>query len=658
MRHALFATLLLLLMATSALGQEQQDIRRGESVSGTLASDSEHRYVIELNENTFVFGEVNQLTVDVVVRVLDPEGEQVRQFDSPARGPEIFSFDTDAAGQYVIEVTPFEEAEGDYVIRVIRTERVATNPEKRVDQLLMGFTGTDTPGAVVGVVEDGRLRFTRAYGMANLSHGIEFDVGTISNIGSVTKQFTAMGLLLLQSQGKLSLEDDIRTYIPELPDFGATITLKNLLNHTGGYREIYNLLPMTGHDGEDSFSRDKVIEIVQRQPDLQAQPNTEFNYNNTGYILLATTIERVTDMTFPEYMKAKVFTPLGMTNTRVKAFQGEVIPGSAQGYVQAQRGGYRSVRDLAASYGAGGIYTTVADLAKWMLNYRDHRLGGAEAIEAITTNTFLGSGDSTGYGLGLGLGTFRGRVRYAHTGGDVAHRAYFGYYPELESGVIVLSNNGSFNLGVGTQIALAFFEDGFEPEEEAADTASSDTEGMSEERMEAIAGDWRIVAPTASLDIVYTVEDGELHAQATNQPKFRLTATSDSTVRFEGVEASVTFHFKADATVDSATHHQGPSVPMIRIDKVELEVEQLAEFAGRYYSEELETAIEVAFEGDSLVAYNRRMDPFTLSHRDGLEFSGGGFPFTTIEFARSGNGRITGFMASNGRTRDVWFRRQ
>jgi CubicO group peptidase (beta-lactamase class C family) len=489
--------------------------------------------------------------------------------------------------------------------------------------------------------------------MANLSHDIEFEEGTISNIGSVTKQFTAMGLLLLQAEGKLSLDDDIRAYVPELPDFGVPITLRNLLNHTGGYREIYNLLPMMGYGGEDSFSRDKAIEIVQRQLELQAQPNTEFNYNNTGYILLATTIERVSGMTYPEYMKAKVFTPLGMTDTRVKAEQGEVIPGSAQGYVPAEDGGYRQVRDLAASYGAGGIYTTVADLAKWMLNYRDATLGGHDAIEAITTKAILESGDSSSYGLGLGIGTFRGRTRYSHTGGDVAHRAYFGYYPELESGVIVLSNNGSFSLGVGTQIALAFFEDEFDPEEDEADTASAGD--MSEERMEAIAGDWRIVAPTASLDIVYTVEDGNLHAQATNQPKFQLIPTSDSTVRFEGVPATVTFHFEPNGTVDSATHHQGGDVPMIRVDKVELSGDQLAEFAGRYYSEELETAIEVVFEGDSLVAHNLRMDPFELSHRDGLAFSGG-FPFATIEFRRAGNGRITGFMASNGRTRNVWFR--
>lgn len=656
MKSVLISAVAIALTAVAAPAQETRDIRRGQSISGTLASDSEHRFAIDLNEDTFVYGAVDQLTVDVAVTILDPDGEEVRRFDAPDRGLERFTFETEAEGRYIIQVASFEEGEGDYVVQVFRTERVATKPEDRVDQLLIPFADGDTPGAVVGVVVDGELRFRRAYGMANLSHGIEFNPETISNIGSVTKQFTAMGLLLLQAEGKLSLEDDIRDHIPELPDFGVRITLRNLLNHTGGYREVYNLMPMTGYQGEDALSRDKVIQIVQRQPELQAMPNTEFNYNNTGYILLATTIERVTEMTFPEYMKAKVFAPLGMTNTRVKGHQGEVIPGSAQGYVPAEGGGYRTARDLAASYGAGGIYTTVADMAKWMMNYRDQRLGGPDAIGAITTNTILESGDSTGYGLGLGLGEFRGREIYAHTGGDVAHRTYFGYYPELESGVIVMSNNATFNLGMGQQIALAFLEDEFEPEEEEEEAETG--EGMSEERLEAIAGDWRITAPTASMDIEYLVEDGELYAQATGQPRFQVVPTSDSTASFQGVPATVTFHFEPDGTVDSATHHQGPSMPMTRVEKVELTTDELAAFTGRYYSEELETWFELKLEDDELMAHNVRMEPLTLTHRDGDEFSSSAFFLATIAFERSGSGRITGFMASNGRTKNVWFKRQ
>ena len=647
----------LLFFSSLVYGQEIREVEPGQSIAESLESDSKHRYSISINENTFVYGVVDQRTVDVVVTILDPVGEQVRVFDSPARGPEKFMFDSEQEGEYIIEVTPFENATGEYVFQVISTESTATDPIGRVDQLLKPFSDDKTPGAMVGVIMDGELHFSKAYGMANLSHNIPFETHTISNIGSVTKQMTAMGLLLLQADGKLTLEDDIREHIPELPSFGIPITLKNLLNHTGGYREVYNLMPMTGYQGEDALTRERVIKIVQRQPDLQAQPNTEFNYNNTGYILLAMVIERVSEKSFPAYMKEEVFTPLGMDSTLVKGYQGEIIPGSAQGYVFAEGGGYRTARDLGASYGAGGIYTTVEDLANWMLNYTEHHLGGSEAIDAITTNTVLNNGDSTGYGLGLGLGQFRGRTLYQHTGGDTAHRAYFGYFPELNSGVILLSNNGSFPLNMASEISVAFFEDKFEPEEEEQEVEVV-AGSMSEERMEAIAGNWRIVAPNASLDIVYTVEGGELFAQATGQPRFKLSPTSDSTASFEGVDARVTFHLEKDGSIKRATHHQGPSMPMERIEKIDLSLEDLAEFAGDYYSEEIETRFEIVLEEDKLIARNIRMDPLTLTYKEKDDFSASVFFFSSISFKRSGNGQITGFMGSNGRTKNVWFKRQ
>jgi len=656
MRTLLTCLTLVAVVGQPIFAQERQSIRRGQRIPGTLVSDSHHQYALDLRENTFVFGEVNQIDVDVVVRVTGPDGEEIREFDSPARGPEYFQFDTEEeAGVFLIEVLPFEEAEGDYEIEVMRAEPVARNRGRRVDQLMLAYSGESTPGAVVGVLERGQMRFVRAYGMANLDHGIPFDEGTISNIGSVTKQFTAMGILLLQAEGKLSLDDDIREHIPELPDFGTPVTIRNLLNHTGGYREIYNLLPITGYQGEDAFDRDIAIQIVQRQPDLQAAPNTEFNYNNTGFILLATTIERLTDMTFPEFMKERVFEPLGMMDTRVKAYQGEIIPGSAQGYVYGDNG-FRTARDLAGSYGAGGIYTTAGDMARWMLNYRDATVGGPEAIEAITTPAVLASGDTTNYGLGLGVRTVRGQTVYTHTGGDTAHRTYFLYLPDLESGVFLSSNNASADLSLGFQIAMLFFEDQFEPEE-AEEEESAEAATMSEDRMEAIAGDWIIEGPGVSLGIEYTLEDGQMFAQASGQPRFSLIPTSDSTFSFDGVAASVTFHFEADGSVDRATHHQGGNASMRRLERVEFTAEDLENFAHRYFCEELEIFYEIVLEDGELKIHNLRMEPITLEHSEGTTFTSDAFFLASLEFRRSGSGQVTGFTVSNGRTRDVWFRR-
>jgi CubicO group peptidase (beta-lactamase class C family) len=663
--------LLAAVWAAPVHAQEPTTLLPDRPIRATLAGDSAHRYALALEDSTFVLGEVDQVTVDVVVRLLAPDGRELRAIDGPARGVEPFQLETDTAGTFVVEVSGFEGAQGDYVVRLLRSEPLARDAAGRLDQMMSPYTGEDVPGVVVGIVENGELALVRTYGMANLEHGIPFTPGTISNIGSVTKQFTAMGILLLQAEGKLSLDDDIREHIPELPDFGTPVTIKNLLNHTGGYREVYNLLPMAGFEGEDSFRREDVIRIVQRQKELQAPPNTEFNYNNTGFILLATTIERLSGRTFPEYMKARVFEPLGMAHTRVEAYQGEVIPGSAQGYVAAEGGGFRQARDLPASYGAGGIYTTVEDLTRWMLNYRDRTLGGHEAITAITTRAVLENGDTTSYGLGLGVGRDSGGTVYTHTGGDVAHRAFFGYWPELDGGVILLSNNGTFDPGVGRRVASVFFGDRLRADAEvaegAADPAESDAGSepdavtMTTERMEAIAGDWLLEIPGAPLPIVLSIEDGALVAQAEGQSKIRLEATSDTTLTSASVGATFTFHVGPEGEIEPrGTLHQGQAVPLRRkgVEAPAPTAEALKAYEGRYFSEELEVFYDVTVEEGKLIAEALWMEPITLSHREGDEFSGSTFFFGTVAFERDDAGGVTGFVASNARTRGVRFERR
>lgn len=654
------ALLLAPALAGAAAAQEARPLSLGQTLQGTLATGTVHDYTVTLAAGTFLLGQVDQLTVDAVVTLLGPDGEEVAEFDSPARGPEFFQLSSESAGSYRIRVAPFEEEEGDYTISLLRLEPVAQDPAGKVDQMMAAWAGEETPGVVVGVVEQGELVFARGYGMANLEYGIPFTPEVASNIGSVTKHFTAMGVLLLEQDGKLSLEDDIRTHIPELPDFGTPVTLRNLLNHTGGYREIYNHLSLTGRDGEDLIRREEAIRVVQHQPDLQAAPNTVFNYNNTGYILLATVIERVSGETFPDFMRERVFAPLGMDRTRVKYVQGEIIPMSARGYVRSEDG-YRAVRDLGGSAGAGGIYTTMGDMHRWFVNWKEGTVGGPAAYRAITTEAVLADGDSTGYGLGMGVTEIGGRTLYTHTGGDVAHRTYFAYLPELEAGVFVSSNNGSFSLGVGREIIEAFFGDDLEAEAEDGEEEEGGDQ-MPPERMESLAGEWVLQAGPNRLPVELTFQDGQLHAEPQGQSRFRILTTSDSTGAYQGVEATVVFHFGPDGTSDSATHHQGgSSASMVRVGAEEeddaTEPPVLEDYTGRYFSEELELVVHLAVseEGGLVLALPNGVE-MELSHQEGEVFTGG-FPYQTVEFQRAGNGTITGFEAGNGRTVGVVFRR-
>ncbi len=647
--------LLVLALIVAAPLASAQELRIGEELTGTLSPNSRDTYALVTHAGWYVYGHVNQLTVDVVVRILDPEGKEVSEFDSPARGPEPFQFSPEAEGTYTVEVAPYEGAEGDYAIVLIANEPKATDPGKLVDQMMTPFSGTDRPGAAISVVKDGQVILARGYGMANLTYGVPMTAETGMSIASVSKHFTAMALVLLEQEGRLSLDDDVRKHIPELKDFGTPVTLRNLLNHTSGYREILNMLPMGGWNSTDAMTREEPIRLIQRQARLQNPPGAEYNYNNTAFMLLATVVERVSGQDFREFMEERVFRPLGMDHTTIKTHQGQVIPNSSQGYANAEAGGYRYVTDFASAYGASGVNTTAGDITKWMLNFRDAKVGGPEAIEALTTRGILTSGDTTDYALGLGVRRWRGQMLYTHTGGETSHRTWFGWFPDIQSGLFFSSNHPAFSLGMWTDLAEAFFGESLEPEveEEPADSVVHSMPTAA--RLEAIAGTWQFIG--APLMIEYSVEDGELFAQATNQPKFKVEPTSDSTFAFVGVQATVTFHFDDDGTVSRATHHQGPDSPMEKVVVPELTPDQLKGYAGRFWSEELETLVTVVLDDSTLMAHHRRLEPFKLTHTVDDEFAAGMWAYGTVRFARDPDGTVSGFLSGNGRTRDVWFRR-
>lgn len=650
---------LLLAFAGNAAAQAVESLVVGQSQERTLEAGGTHTYILPLEAGWFVSGRVDQHGLDVAVTVTGPDDEQVSRFDSPsgARGAEHFRFTTAAAGPHRIQVAPVDTTvTGRYVIHLRRAEPLAAAPEERVDQIMAMFD-TDTPGAVVAVFRGGGIGFARAYGMADLTHEIPFTVQTVTNIGSTSKQFTGFALALLADRGELSLDDDVRKYIPELPDFGETITLRHLLTHTSGYREFINTLVLAGRQvlESDWVARDEVIEVVRRQPRLQNAPGAEFNYNNTAFALATTVIERVTGRPFPQWMAEEVFAPLGMENTTVRAHPGQIIPNRSTGYVVAE-GGFREVRDLGASMGAGGIYTTVSDLAQWMRNLHTAELGGAEVMRQMTTRNILTSGDTTSYGFGLFIDTDRGLRRVQHGGADVAHRSTFVYYPDLEAGYVVLSNHGSIPGSIAPEVAQAFFgEHMVQKPTPAPPSGGVASDLIRSESFDAYIGRYEMESMAGMVLAISRAEEGRMLLQAAGQPAAELAPTSDSTFTLVGVSASVSFHRAESGEVDALTLHQNGNHRARRLpDAVEVD---LATFAGRYFSEELETIYTLAVEEGELVVRHRRFAPVTLAHAKDETFTGS-FPITEMTFERDGSGRVTGFRVGNVRARDIWFERR
>jgi len=653
------ASALVLFLALNSSASAQRTITPSEPQPGTLAADGADAYTLDLDAGTFVAGTAFQETADVVMTVTGPDGAEVGRFDETARGDDLFQFEAEAGGTYTLTVTPFEEEAGAYVLTVERTEPVATTPEGRVDQIFALRDRAGAPGALVAVVDGGEVIYRNAYGTANLTHGVPMTVETVSNIGSTSKQFTAFALLLLEQQGELDLDDDVREYVPELPDFDETVTLRHLLTHTSGYREFLNALVVGGRrlDEGDFVDRAEILALIQRQPELQNAPGAEWNYNNSGYGLAALVAERVTGQPFPKWMAENVFRPMGMIHTVVRASPSALVPNSAQGYV-ASDDGWKDARDLGGAVGAGAIYTTLDDLARWMGHYWAPTLGGQEAVDQMTTRYVLADGDTTDYGLGLFIQDMGSVTRVHHGGADSAHRSSFAFVPELDFGVIVLTNSPADVDALAGRVAEAFFEDRIPDGDDELEENGPEAVDFDDALFDDYAGEYALdVAPDFVLAFRRDGEGGYV-TQATGQPAAPIVPVSDSAFAVTVVDASVTFRRDADGVVRSATLHQNGDHRATKLGVEPLEEAEpidLEAYAGQYVSPALEAfrTVEVV-DGELRASSLRFPEGQALRHTTGDTFMAGSF---AVEFERDASGAVTAFVVDAGRARDLRFER-
>lgn len=650
------AALFLGLLASAVTAQQtppERPLRTGVTISDSLAAGDVHTFTLDLPADRFVFGEVDQHTVDVAVRVLGPTGERIEEFDDPARGPEPFRFTTTVPGAYRIEVRPFEQGTGRYGVRLDRVEAVATTPEGSVDQLMAAYSG-GRPGGVVAVTRGGEIIFARGYGMADLEHEAPNTPGTPWHMASVSKQFTAFAIALLADEGRLSLDDDVRTHIPEMHDFGQPITLRHLLHHTSGLRDHWTLWTLSGGRMDDVIRQEDLLRLAYDQRELNFPPGSEYLYSNTGFMLLSEVVERVTGEPFGDWMRERVFAPLGMDDTQVYDDHTRIVKGRAYSYERGPDGLRKAVLSY-ANAGATSLFTTAEDLAKWLRNMRTHEVGSPAVWDAMTTRGVLTNGDTIDYALGIGISEYRGVRRVAHGGADAGYRTMLAYHPELDAGIIVLGNIASFNAGqIADGVADAFFAASLEPREApAAAEAPTDAVTVAPEILTAIAGEYRIQGGPV---VRFTRDGAGLVTRIEGQPSFPLTALADTLFRVEvpGLEVRVQFHLAPDGPVEAGVIHQsGRSTPIRRETPWRPGADELRRYAGRYYSPELETFYTVRVDDDGrLVAWHRRHGTIVLTPKVPDEFTTSAWFVGDVRFERE-DGAVTGMRFTSGRVRNL-----
>lgn len=321
--------------------------------------------------------------------------------------------------------------------------------ERTVDSLLAEYDGG--PGVAIAVIRNGTVELRKGYGLANLEYRTPITPATVFNIASVSKQFTAFAIHLLVRDGRLSLDDDVTTYIPELPDYGHPIRIRHLLAHTSGLRDQAALLALAGWHAEDVVTTEQVIRLVSRQSALDFRPGTAFGYSNTGYTLLAETIARITGLRFAEYARRRIFEPLGMRSTVVLDDFHTVLDGHRAYSYERVGGTFVKRESHASTSGASGLMTSVDDLAKWIANFDRPVVGDARLIAEFNRISRLDDGrpviwsaspgDTTYHAKGQLHYSHRGRAVISHGGHDAAFRATLTRLPDAGLAVVTLSNN-------------------------------------------------------------------------------------------------------------------------------------------------------------------------------------------------------------------------
>lgn len=315
----------------------------------------------------------------------------------------------------------------------------------RIDSVFARFTGG--PGCALGVIQGGALAYAAGYGLASVEHGVPITPATVFDIGSVSKQFTAMAIVLLAREGKLSLDDEIQRHVPEVPRYPQPVTIRHLLHHTSGLRDYIDVLSWSGVADEAVTGDREALAAIARQKAPNFEAGAEYRYSNSGYFLLSVIVKRVTGESLRDFAARRIFEPLGMTRTQVIDRHEMLVPGKAGSYAPARSGGFVLALANWEQTGDGAVNTSVEDMVKWNRNFTTGTVGGMAAIRMLESVAPLRTGAPNPYAFGQVVDSLRGVPRVSHGGSWAGFRAHFARYPGEQLSTVVLCNLATSNPG-------------------------------------------------------------------------------------------------------------------------------------------------------------------------------------------------------------------
>ena len=538
------------------------------------------------------------------------------------------------------------------IILVLNASAAPDPINARVDELFAHWDHKDSPGAAIVVVKDGAVVYQHGYGYANLAHGIPITPQTRFDVASVAKQFTGLSVAMLIGQGKLSLNDDVRKYLPDVPDFGKTITIGHLLHHTSGLRDWPESFLLSNVDLEAPISFEMILELVRRQRELDFAPGEEFQYSNTGYNLLAATIAKVTGQSFRAWTDANLFQPLGMQHTHVCENPAEIMPDVAESYDEGNLPGtLHHVTSQLSGLGSSSLFISAEDMGQWLLNFESAKVGGRKAVDLMCQPGKLNSGAKLDYCFGIFDDNYRGYKMFEHGGSWAGYRSFTMFIPEKRFAVAVLANTANMNPSEQAHEIADLYLGVMDTAKPDHKLAPAGTElNIDPASRDAFPGTYRLGAGWL---LTITREAGTLMTQATHEGKFKMTPTGTNTFFVEGYNRSVEFVRQESGAVTNLLYH-GINAPKLNL--VEMTPAGLAACVGDYWSEELGVAIRLEIHDGQLATCRRsgQWVHFLPTGPDRFDADVGGW---VVQFTRNKSGVVTETKVSGGRVRNMRFAR-
>jgi CubicO group peptidase (beta-lactamase class C family) len=540
---------------------------------------------------------------------------------------------------------------GCWWVGLIAAPCAAQTSDPRIDSVFAEWDKPSSPGCALGVVRDGALVYSKGYGTANLELNVPVTPRTVFDIGSVSKQFTAMSIVLLAQDGKLSLDDDIHKFIPELPSYGVPVTVRSMLHHQSGLRSYTDLFDLVGVPEIDLTTDEDALTVIARQKTLNFPPGRQYLYSDTNYFLLALVVRRLSGESLREFAHRRIFEPLGMANTHFHDDHRMIVPRRATGYAPRSGGGFEIDMSNFEELGDGSVMTTVEDLARWDGNFYTPVVGGQAAVEQLQQLGVRSDGSKTPYAMGLILDQYRGIPRVQHTGEWVGYRSSFLRFPRQRLSVMVLCNVvGDLDpLALSERVADRYLDLGT-----SGAHPSSPPKAATATEIAAYAGSYWNAETFAYLRFVARAEALALEAGDSVQPLFYM---GHGEFQGENSTTRYVFHIAADrVSVEAVTDDSDPVV-LGRVREERPHAPNLADYAGTYYSEPL--GVSWTLENHGSLIRTQWMFPaqalqFILPDTFTGDLSEGTY---ALKFTRNAAGQVDGFAVATPMVRPLRFSR-